>query len=196
MKNIIISYLTFLISITSTLASTSFEIDIKRFQDSDNYSLFINNPALSNVIVTIADNDNKTVFQEMIPSIEKFHKIYNLSSLPKGAYSMAVDNGVEKLSRSFSLQQAKGHHPDVGKTLIAAFSKVKDKKIMIVAQNKGERIIKLSLYDKFDKKITDIITTKQPLMKQSVNLAKLTSGSYKLRISDGHSTYTTEVVLN
>lgn len=185
-----------IVSTTTTFAKEALQVEVIRFLESDNYSLHINNPSLSNVKVALSNEKGEMIFTEQIPSIERFRKVYNLSSLPQGTYKIIVSNRSETVSNTLNLNQAKGSHPDLGKTLVAAFSKVQDKKVTVVAQNKSGKNIKVTLYDRSDKKITDILSSKQSLIKQKVDLGTLVAGNYKLRISDGNSVYASNIVLD
>lgn len=173
----------------------SLHVNISRFSDSDNYTVSAINKEGTNIIMKITNDTGDIIFTEMFHAVEQFYKIYNLSTLPKGKYNIHISNNSENTVQEISVNQLKGSHPDLGKNLVVGFSKVKELKISAVIQNKSKSNVEVALYTSSDQKIKVLITTKEEISRQSLNLSTLKPGNYKLKISDGKSVYCRNLII-
>lgn len=167
----------------------SLQVSVLKMKDSDNYALNITNEKLSSIKVHITEQSGEILFTEVFHSVEKFYKVYNLSSLPKGVYFIKVTNDESSVKKEINVNQLKRTHPDLGINMLVGFSGYKDNKITVVVQNKGRRNIELGLYGANGEELNIIKKTNDPMLKQIVDFSDLQPGEYKLKISDRRSVY-------
>jgi hypothetical protein len=189
------------IALSSVISSFGFsgktlEVKIAKFNNTDNYSLVVNNKNATNLIIKIFNNDEEVIFSEMIQNVEQFYKVYNLSTLPKGSYRLLINNNLEEESINIMVHQLKGSHPDLGNHMVVGFSKMKDRKISAFIQNKFKNNVSIKLYNNLDEEINTIATTRDGVSKQLLDLSSLKPGKYKLKVSDGQSIFSTNLVIN
>lgn len=197
MKNFILLYLTVLFVSNYSFASekATLSVEISRFGTSDNYVLNVTSETASNIVVKISNSIGQAIFSEMIQDVEQYYKVYNLSTLPKGDYTILVDNKQSIFTEKITVNQLSGSHNDLGKSMVVGFSKLRDLKLSVVIQNKSLSEVEITLYTQTGKQIKVITTTKQAISKQQLDLSSLKSGNYKIKISDGKSIFSKEITI-
>lgn len=110
------------------------------------FKVIYKSPDLSNVKVSIVDNNGTEVYAEKLISIQEFARPYNFSELPKGDYTIFVEDGSGKKSEKIHF---------IDQPWIAHISRLKDEgvKVMVAVPNKGVTDFTLQVLDPNDQLI-------------------------------------------
>lgn len=163
---------------------------VTAFRKTDNYAVKIHNPTHNNILIKLIDQNGKALFQEMVKSIEVFEKVYNLSSLPKGTYTILVENKFGQARERIEVKNAVGSHPEIGLNLLVGFSKITDNQMKVVVQNKTKRNAQIAIFDSNGKKVSTVASSDKIIIKHMIDLSKLAKGDYKIKVTDGKSVFT------
>ena len=172
------------ILISSNAIAGNLNVEIKKANKGDNYMVNIHNKSEADVVISIVDNADKVIFMESIHYAERFRKVYNLSSLPKGGYSIRVNTAAEQVDEPIVINGINTPHPAIGKNILVGFSELSnDKQIELVIQNKTQKAVSFLIVDEQNRVIKEERFGADHLLKKTVNLSGLQPGNYKIKVS-------------
>jgi hypothetical protein len=187
----------FTLPVLGQQVGTEVKMNLDRYKTSDLFLLTVNNKNGNDIIVRISNSRKEVLFEQSVRFVEKIKKVYNLSTLPKGAYQFSVANN-NGSSQSVTIETTESFmdHPDNGKSILVGFSKVSPKKsINLTVQNKTKQGVAMTIEDAQGKTVKQEDMGKSELVKREVSLDQIPSGTYVIKVGNKDNQFQTHVTI-
>ena len=130
------------------------------------YKLIYKAEQAADVKIQIFDGKNQLVFKETIKKSDGFARPYNFESLPDGAYTIKIDNGLNWLTETVDYRAAKIENT-------AHLVSLKDGKFLLTVAGKGDERLTVRIFDQEGKRVYDDGNVVKGNFAQVYNLSNL-----------------------
>jgi hypothetical protein len=157
--------------------------------------LVVSNPALKKANLVITEGEShQSLYTERVRKDSVYRRVFDLSSLPEGRYTLSVDFNQKVFEKELELMDDRTALINESVSYPPVFN-AKNNLLTISYKNPLREDVSVSFLDGYTSFFTDVVSGDLKAFQRAYNLMYLEPGSYEVELVSGNKNYTYSFVV-